>query len=148
MAIRTNTLVADYDYVSQFDEAVDRSADDFDHQWKVYRDGLGEPPLKVGESPTRFKLRHVTATERLYLLELSQGDERGLYIAAAAIGLVGAKGLTGQDGKPVTIRQESTNVGTVRIRSATKDSLDALPMEVLLELGGLVMERATVRPSS
>ena len=148
MAIRANTLVADYEYISQFDEAVDKSAEDFDHKWKLYRDGMAEPPLKAGEKPTFFKLRHVTSSERAYLLELAQGNERGLFLGAAAIGLIGVKGLDGADGKPLQVRQESTTVGTIRLRSATKESLDVLPLEVLLELGGLVMERLTVRPNS
>jgi len=145
--IRANTLVEDFEYVSQYDEAVDKSAEDFDHKWTIYRDGLGDPPIKTGETPTRFKLRHLTATERLYLLELSQGEEHGLYIAAAAIALIGVKGMNGADGKPHVIRQEVTHVGPVRLRHASKESLDAFPMEILLELGGLVVERVTARPS-
>ncbi len=145
--IRANTLVENFEYVSRADEAVDDSVDEFDHKWKLYRDGMAAPPLKAGGKPTLFKLRHLSSTERMYLLELAQGGEQGLYIAAAAIALVGAKPLEGADGKPFEIRQEVTSVGPIKVRHATKDSLDALPVEVLLELGGLVMERATTRPS-
>lgn len=148
MAIRTNTLVQDFEYVSQFDEAVDKSAEDFEHKWKIYRDGMGEPPLVAGSSPTRFKLRHVTSVERIYLLEIAQGDEHGLYIAAAAMSLVGAKGAADEAGKPYEVKFETSTAGPLKIRHATKASLDALPVEVLLELGSLAMERATARPSS
>lgn len=148
MAIRANTLVDSFDYVSQYDEAIDHDVEEFDHKWKLYRDGMGEPPLKAGAKPTLFKLRHVTSTERVYLMELSHGEERGLYITAAAMALVGVKGLEGADGKKVEIRQESTSVGPVKIRHATKDSLDALPLEVILELGALALERSSVRPNS
>lgn len=145
--IKTNTLVHDYDYVSQFDEAVDKSGEDFEQKWKQYRDGMSEPPLLPGATPTIFKLRHVTSVEHAYLLELRQSDEHGFFVAAAALALVGIKGLAGENGKPVTFRKESTQVGPVRLQHAAKETLDALPIEVLLELGVLAMERVAVRPS-
>jgi hypothetical protein len=145
--LRGNTLVADYEYISQSDEAVDSEAEGFELKWKHYLDGMGEPPLKAGETPTIFKLRHLMPTERAYLAEASNGDERGLFIAAAAIALVGVKGFDGPDGKPLEVKQEVTRAGTVKIRSANKATLDALPVGVLFELGALALERGRVRPS-
>jgi hypothetical protein len=149
MAIRSHTLVDKYEYVSRFDEAVDQSVEDFEQAWQRYRDGTAQPPLKLGEEPTRFTLRHVTSTERLYLFEITQagGERNALYLAAAAVGLVSVKGLTGADGAAIEIRQEVTRAGPLKIRSATKDSLDAIPWEVLMELGSVVLERSAVRPS-
>lgn len=154
--IRTNTLVDDFEYVSIHDEAIDAPADGsdpaaieaFQHKWKLYRDGMGDPPLKAGVKPTRFKLRHITSAERIYLMELQSGDEKGVAVAAAAMAIVGASDLADSDGKKIEIRQEATSVGPVKIRHASKESMDALPMEVLLEIGALVMERSTIRPPS
>lgn len=145
--LRSNTLVDDFEYVSRADDAVDTSAEDFEHKWKLYRDGAAEPPLKAGAKPTRFKLRHLTSTERLRLLEMSQGGEHGLYVAAVAFALVGIKDMDAPAGKESEFKQTWEDAGPVRLRHATKETLDAIPVEVLLELGALVMERTTARPS-
>lgn len=146
--IKSNTLVEDFDVISQYDDSLDKDAPDFEQKWKEYRDGMGEPPLKAGEQPTRFKLRHITSTEHTYLSELAYGGDKGLFIGAAALALVSVKGMVGPDGHPVAVVQEVTKVGPLRLRSADKATLDKFPLEVLLELGAIAMERSTVRPSS
>ncbi len=146
--IKTSTLVENFDVISAYDDAVDKDAPDFDQRWKQHRDGMGDPPIKAGETPTRFKLRHISSTERTYLVEIAQGDDKGLYIGAAALALVGVSGMVDDEGRQIVVAQEVTKVGPLRIRSATKATLDKLPVEVLLELGALAMERSTVRPSS
>lgn len=145
--IRSHTLVENYEYVSRFDEAVDADVPEFDHKWKLYADGGGEPPLKAGAQPTRFTLRHVTSTERMYLFEMFQGEEKGLMLAAAAMALVSVKGFEDQSGKPIEVSKEFTDVGPVRIQHASKATLDALPVDVLLELGSVVVDRMRLRPS-
>lgn len=147
MAVRAHTLVENYEVVSRFDEAVDADAPEFEHKWKLYRDGAGDLPLKAGVSATRFQMRHVTSTERVYLLELYQGEERGLMLAAAAIALVGAKGLEDASGKPVEVRRAFTDIGPLRIQHASKETMDALPVDVLLELGSVALDRMRPRPS-
>src|SRR5687768_10380873 len=104
--IRPHTLVSDWEYVSRFDEAVDHDVPDFDDAWRQYLDGAKEPPLKPGVEPTMFKLRHVTSTERVYLFELYQGEEKGLMLAAAAMALVGVRGLKDEQGKPIEVSKE------------------------------------------
>jgi hypothetical protein len=145
--IRSHTLVENYDYVSRYDEAVDRDLPDFDEKWRLYLDGAGEPPIKAGEKPTKFQLRHVSSTERIYLYELYQHEEKGLMLAAAAMALVGVTGLDDGSGKPITVKQEHTDVGPLRIRHASKETMDRLPVDVLLELGAVVVERLRLRPS-
>jgi hypothetical protein len=145
--IRSHTLVDNYEYVSRFDEAVDHDVPEFEHKWKLYADGAGEPPLKPGAQPTRFTLRHVTSTERMYLYEMFQGEEKGLMLAAAAMALVGAKGLEDAAGKPIEVSKEFTDIGPLRIQHASKTTLDALPVDVLLELGAVAVERLRLRPS-
>lgn len=147
MSIRAHTLVDNYEVICQSDDAVDLDAPDFEMKWKLYRDGAGEPPLKPGAQPTRFHLRHVTNTERVYLLELSHGEEKGLLLATAAMALVGAKGLEDANGKPVEVKREFTEIGPLRIQHASKDTMDVLPVNVLLELGQVALDRMRLRPS-
>jgi hypothetical protein len=146
--IRSNTLVQDYEYISRFDEAVDSGREDFEHAWKLYLDGAGDCPLKAGVEPTRFKLRHITSSERVYLLELHSNGEHGLMVAAAAMALVGAKNLSDGEGKPAQVAREVTEVGPLKIAHATKASVDLLPPDVILELGSVVLDRMRLRPSS
>jgi hypothetical protein len=145
--IRSHTLVDDYQYISRFDEAVDSSLADFEDRWRQYMDGAAEPPLKPGIEPARFTLRHVTNTERVYLLEMAQGDEKGLMIGAASIALVEAKGVEGPDGKPLKVARDFTEYGPHKIQHANKATMDALPVDVLLELGAVAVERMRLRPS-
>ena len=83
----------------------------------------------------------------MYLAELAESGERALYIAAASIALVGVKGATDGDGKPVEVRREVTAVGPLKIRHAAKATLDLFPVEVLIELGRLAVERMAPRPN-
>jgi len=145
--IRTNTLVEDYEVISQFDDAVDKSVEDFDHKWKMYRDGMGEAPLKPGEKPTRFKMRHLSSVERAWLLEVAQSEDKGLYVAAVQLALTGVRDALDHEGKPLRVDREATTVGAMRLLTVKKQSLEALPLEVIFELGSLAMERSAPRPS-
>lgn len=145
--LRSHTLVADYEFISQFDDAVDRTVDDFEHRWQMYRDGAADCPLIAGVEPTRFTLRHITSTERVYLLELHSGGEHGLMVAAAAMALVGIKGMRDEAGKPLEAKREFTEVGPLRIQHATRETMDRLPVDVILEIGSVVLERMKLRPS-
>lgn len=145
--IRSHTLVEPYEYISRFDEAVDSEAADFETKWKLYLDGAAPAPVKAGVEPTRFTLRHVSNVERVYLLELYQGEERGLMLAAAAMALVGVKGFDGPDGKPLQVVKEFTEIGPLRIQHASKETMDRLPVDVLLELGAVAADRMRLRPS-
>ncbi len=145
--LRSHTLVENYDFISQFDDAVEREAPDFEQRWKLYTDGAADCPLKAGAEPTRFQLRHITSSERVYLLELHEGGEHGLMVAAAAMALVGIKNLRDEEGKPLEVKREATEIGPLRILHATKATLDRLPVDVILELGSVVLSRMQLRPS-
>lgn len=144
MAIRTNTLVDNYEIVSRYDDAVDDAVEDFEHKWKLYRDGMGDPPLRPGAEPSYITLRHLSSTERHFLLEKSQ--EGGVLLAAARFALVAIRGLE-IGGKPFEVRQETLTHGGVKFRVASRESLDALPEVIQVEIGGLAMERSQPRPS-
>jgi hypothetical protein len=170
---RTNTLVGDYEYVSELDAAVARptppaeGADaeavkafeaaraEFGRRWRQYLDGMAEPPLLPGSKPIRIKLRHLSDAEREYVHEvLRSGDDesrvRAACFAATMIALVGAEG-DGPDG-PIEVAFETTKWGLIRIRYATEASVQALARAMTRpglqgELGGLIFERMRVRPS-
>ncbi len=145
MAIRPNTLVADYDYISEHDEAVDRSVEDFDLKWKHYRDGMGDPPLIPGSKPTVFRLRHLGSADRMFIGAANGGHE--LLLTAAGIALIGVTGLSDEEGKPVVFRKDATKFGPYRITHAHGDIIAAIPMSVLADIGSIAMERAALRPS-
>lgn len=144
MAIRTNTLVDSYELISRYDDAVDVDAPDFEHRWKLYRDGMGEPPLKPGAEPSFIKLRHLSSTERHYLIEKAQ--EGGALLAAARFALVGIRGLE-IDGREFRVEFETLSHGGVKFQVAARKSLDLLPETIQIEIGGVVMDRLQPRPS-
>jgi hypothetical protein len=143
--IKSNTLVADYDCISKDDEAVDRSGDDFEHKWKVARDGLGDYPLLPEAKPTIFRLRHLGPVERAYLE--SAGGFHEQLVAAAALALVGVSDLNDSNGEAVEFRREATKFGTQKVLHAHASVLAAIPLRVLGEIGNVVLEKMTLRPS-
>lgn len=105
----SNTLVADYEFISQSDDAVDRpppvpdeapdpedkaavrayeaakkAALDFARAWDLYLDGKGDPPLRQGADPTVFVLRHFGPKERTALMPLASRSQVRLELARAA----------------------------------------------------------------
>lgn len=148
MSIKSHTLVEPYEYVSVHDAAVDSDAPDFEERWRLYLDGAGEPPLKPGAEPVRYQLRHVTNTERGYLMKLGRDADGSAPLAAAAIALVGMSGAKDGEGKPLGVEFDFTQYGLFRIKHASQATLDRLGgLEVLYDIGGAVFHRMSLRPS-
>ncbi len=146
MIKKTNTLVGDFEYISVYDDAVDSSGDDFPEKWKRYMDGQAEPPLKTGETPTVFVLKHLSQLEIKRLIEQEERHgKEATAVAACAIGLKSAKNWT--DGKAHTFARENDDSWIYPISIVKADELAALPQEVVTDLGGRIVMAATPRPN-
>jgi len=144
--IRTNQLVADYEYISQHDEAVDSDAEEFTAKWQRYLDGLEPPPLKKGHKPTVFTLRQLRAPQKAKLSRLFGDDDRRLELCYVA----GAMAVVKAD----EIRDISNNLIELKhvtedgVQMLDSDSLEAIGFEVAVELGSVALTRSSPRPNS
>jgi hypothetical protein len=146
----TNTLVEDYEFVSQFDPAVDRTAEDFELKWKQHLDGIAEVPLKPNAKPAKFRLRHLDDVDRKILRKmLSAGDgdvTQELLDAAAALAIIG---FTDADGKELRLSFSTERYALFEATHVSGDSIRAmkLPDNALTDVGGAVLARTFTRPS-
>jgi len=146
MIKKTNTLIGDFEYISVYDDAVDSSGDDFPEKWKRYLDGQAEPPLKPGEQPTVFVLKHLTELEKKRLIEQEEKHgHQATALTACAIGIKAAKNWT--DGKTHTFAREVDTAWIYPISIVKAEELALLPQEVLTDLGGRIVMAATPRPN-
>ena len=141
MAIRLTaaSLSDKFEYISRLDEAVDTDRDDFDGEWKRYRDGAPEAecPLKDGIEPTRWELTPITDSRQRSHLQGFQEKHgsSGLMVAYAACGITGVTNLLDEDGKAVKLK---------RIRedgywTVSEAQLSKIPAEVLVEIGAVLL---------
>ena len=146
MIKKTNTLVADYHFISRQDSAVNTDGEDFEQKWQQYLDGMEEPPLRVGEQPTIFILKHLSSTDLDLVREVGmQTSAHAAMLLACAIGLKGAKNWL--DGKDHTFRRDVVNDLVTPVEVVVKDELDKLDGEVRIEIGQRVLQAATPRPN-
>lgn len=59
LVLKTATLVDDFEFISSEDPAVDTSGDDFAEVWRRFLEGAGPAPIKEGQEPVIWKLRHI-----------------------------------------------------------------------------------------
>jgi len=78
---RKPSSFAEYDHVYSQDPAIDTESEDYDHA-KWLESGFEKfLPLKPGQTPTVFRLRHLTAKEHSDLMDMAQ--DHG--VASAAV---------------------------------------------------------------
>lgn len=145
-----NTLVDDYELVSQFDPAIDRGADEFEQKWKQYTDGLGEPPLRPGAKPATFRLRHLDDVDRKILRKLltaNGGDvSNELLDAAAALAIIG---FTTAEGKDLRLAFATERYALFEAQHLSADSVRAMRLaeNMFSDIGATVVQRTFLRPS-
>ena len=90
MIIKTATLVEDYDFVYDGDDALDKSCEDFDERYQRFLEtgDMAELPLKQGRSPAIWKLSHIRGKARRqlqgFIMRTSDNDQispEALYVA-------------------------------------------------------------------
>lgn len=143
-----NTLVKDYEVISQFDPAVDRDVPEFAHRWEMYLDGKDEPPLKPGATPAKFRLRHLGDLERKVLRKhFSSGEVTEEALDAAA--LLAIVGYTRADGQDVRLKFEKERYALVTTTHLSAASLEEMGLDanVLSDIGSVVLRRTYLRPS-
>lgn len=146
MIKKTNTLVSDFHFVSKQDDAVDASAADFEERWQRYLDGMADPPLKPGETPTTFVLKHLTSTELDAVRDLAvRSGGFASVLAACALGLKAAKNW--EDGKDYAFRRETSRDLITPVEVVVAEDLNKLDGDVRLEIGSRVLAAATPRPN-
>lgn len=143
--IRTNQLVADYEYVCKQDDAVDSSGEEFEEKWQRYLDGLEQPPLKPGHKPTVFTLRQLRAPQKAKLSRLFGDDDRRIELCytACALAVVKAENLMDAEGKYV----ELSHVREGGVEVLDVDSMEIIGFEIAIEIGALALSRSTPRPN-
>lgn len=101
MAFRvSNTLVENYQYISKYDEAVDKDDTDFDDKWERYLDGQAEPPLRGSGQPTVWHFRHLTPRQRAKVM--SMPHQEGAF-AALAMSLTKVDNFTDEKGRAIKV---------------------------------------------
>lgn len=145
MIKKTNTLVADFHYVSPYDAAVDETVEDFKGRWQQYLDGLADPPLKPGVVPTTFVLKHLGAVEIEWVQDV--GAKRGsqaAFLVACDLGLKAAKNW--EDGKDyVFLREKADWIHPLSVLAPVE--LDKLSGELRADIGIRVLMAANPRPN-
>ena len=145
----SHTIADDYEYISKSDDAVDKSAPDFDEQWRKYLDGTGQAPLLAGVVPSKFKLRHLQLSERNKIREmLSNGDNIGALSGAAVMGLVSASGIKKPDGSDWSAERKKID-GVNRLTDVAIEQLTdgGKRDDLIFEIGTVVIQRMSPRPS-
>ena len=145
-----NTLVDDYELVSQFDPAVDRGVDEFEQRWKEYTDGVGAPPLRPGAKAATFRLRHLDDVDRKILRKLltaADGEvSNELLDAAAALAIIG---FTNAEGKDVRLSFSTERYALFEAQHVSADSVRAMKLaeNMFSDIGATVVQRTFLRPS-
>lgn len=111
----TSTLVSDYVVLFSQDPAIDQGVEGFSDIWEEYlKTGDHEKiPIKSGESPTLFRLKHLRGYSKRQLLQKvgSTVTENGLpsgagVFLAAQVCLTGIENLTDNEGKSFPVETE------------------------------------------
>lgn len=136
MAIKlTATLVEPFDYISLRDEALDPEHEDFEEEYKRYKEGtIPAPPLKEGVEPSTFTLRPISGNAELSakLDGVLEADGRSMWaLAAGSLAITGWRNIEDENGKPLKFKQ----VRVQGFMSLTKQLQDKLGKELLSELG-------------
>ena len=149
MAIRltSSSLSSPFEYISIHDEAVDAETKGFKDKWAQYRDGaIPEPPLRAGVEPTRWQLTPITnSRQRSYLQGFQEKHgNSALFVAYAASGITGVSGLLDENGEAVEIQF----VREDKYQIVCEEQLAAIPAEVLVELGTVLLTHDSLKKTS
>lgn len=169
--IKSATLTGTYDWVYPLDDALNRDGwradeelDDearqasFNAELDAALESNDTPRLQAlcvpGQSPVRFKLRHLAGDAKRYLTDHAlthMVDEAEGRVAtttlriAAALALKAADGLTGPDGLPYEIKHvQHKESGQQQVRPKIMDDLETIHGGALVSLmGSVVLGRLT-----
>jgi hypothetical protein len=140
MAIKlASTLVKEFSYISLHDEAIDASGDDFEEEFKKYREGqIPLPPLKDGVEPTVWTLKPITSARLSAMLDgvRAEHGQAAWTVATAAAGIKGVSGLKNADGTAFKLTPFQRVDG---YEILTNEVLDAIGPAVLNELGMAIL---------
>jgi len=140
----TSTLAKDYAHVCANDPALDDAAEDFDEKLRIYIE-TGDPsmlPVKPGQEPTEWTLRHLSEIERRKLLEVVKRE--GGQVGQASLYMACQMGLKGSDirdagGKRVHVEHVRDDDGHFYVSHAFMDVLakagviDSIGLRVIKE---------------
>ncbi len=144
------TLVEDYTYICQEDDAVHRDHPEFAQKWEHYLDG-GEPPLIPGGKPTVFTLRHLnTAAKDMLMPYVSQATDDPTFMTRALtvafqLGVKAVENYTAKDGRPLAIKA-AVDDGFNRVPFMSSDSFNEFEIETVMEVGARVLQRMNPGP--
>ncbi len=142
------TLVKPYTHVYSGDPAIDKSHPD--HNPELYAKTGEEKylPTNGKGQPDRWRLRHLTGSDRRYMQRFAD-DLSCMVRVAAALGVIGVEGATGEDGQPFEIRRVAdAKFKVMLVEDDTLDVLDSVDNGSLLnELGGRVIRETFGDPT-
>jgi len=137
--LKTATLVADWDYISLHDEAMDDETDGFQKLYEDFVEGRGPAPLKDGVEPTVWKLAHLSDVRTIAKLDgirTSDGNTAWA-VAASACCIVSVQGLTDSEGKPYRIRREYED-GVKMLPTA---QINEIGIDIMAEIGMVILTK-------
>lgn len=135
----TASLNDEFDFVSEHDDALDKSDPEWEQKLERFRDGAStDLPLKDGKEPTVFRLKPIASNRTLSLLQDLLAREGGVtyFTQAAALGLVGAQNLG------IEIKRQRID----KHEQVRDDVLSQIPIAILCELGKAVVEHSHPNP--
>lgn len=145
---KTVTLVEEYDYICQSDDAVHQADPEFAQKWEQYLDGQIPPPLVPGGKPTKFRLRHLNSFAQAQLARyIGQAQEDSsrwpeALAAAFSLGIVSVENYPGRDGKPLRVKVISSD----GVPTMSPDMAGEFELDTVLEVGGRVLARMAPGP--
>ena len=127
--INSNTLVEDYDFVWRLDPALDHDHAEFDDKYQEYMStgDLTVVPLKAGQTPLLWRLRHLKGRSKKRIMDQfnASGQKTSFELLwdACAVALAGVTGLKTGDGGDASIDIVESN-GLLRVAESDMEVLD------------------------
>lgn len=148
LTIPTATLVDDFKFISAEDPAVDSSGDDFPEVWKRFLETGQGAPIKEGQEPVIWTLRHISKADVRAAVEDMIGN-KGVGSATAFLcrySLRSVAGLTDEHGQSVKVPKVREN-GFELVASEFMDDLERIRKaggpNLITEIGSWAMQSMT-----
>lgn len=162
MIVRTQTLREPYVHIYSGDDALDTEYQQLNEAGEVVdtfvglflraveTSDLGLLPIRSGQTPARWTLRHLSSDEAAWLVGRQKVDGDGFLQVcrhAVALAVTGVEGARGTDGKPIKIerRPDADRRGFICVVPEQMETIFGYyNRDLVEELGGRVF--STLRP--
>ncbi len=152
-----NTLVKQFDYICQIDPALDTDTPGFEDLWRQYTEQGNADilPLRAGQQPTVWQLRHVIGkAQELLLGELHAAQEDDSKVMAAMYNccryaVVGARNFVDDKGVKFPFKtRKCGDTGATMLDDDTMAQLKATHPSLVYDLGSRAVRAMVISPLS